>query len=203
MPPLSRRLLLLFHALRYGARLIWLVAPSDHKLHWIIELIGRVHAAQRHGQRLHGVLPVLGPLASRFAQTLAERPELATCTLHDAIDAINHMEAPLPPHESEQALARAVGRPLATLFSAVDLMPVHSGFVEQTHFARLLTPVKGHSEVAIKLVRADQLQQLGDDLALLRWVARWLEKLSGAARWRSPSPMTSCAASICAPKPPT
>ena len=61
-------------------------------------------------------------------------------------------------------------------------MPVRSGFAEQTHFARLVVPVNGHSEVAIKLVRADQLQQIGDELALLRWVARWLEKLSGSAR---------------------
>ncbi|WP_094778574.1 ABC1 kinase family protein [Paraburkholderia ribeironis] len=182
MPPLFRRLLLLFHALRYGARLIWLAAPPGHKLRWVIELIGRVHASESSGQSLHAVLPMLGPLASRFAQTLATRPELATGTLHDAIDAIDHLETPLPPHESEQALARAFGRPLATLFSAVDLVPVGSGFAEQTHFARLLSPIKGHHEVAIKLVRADQLQQIGDELALLRWVARWLEKLSRTAR---------------------
>ena len=182
MPPLFRRLLLLFHALRYGARLIWLAAPPVHKLHWMIELVGRVHAAGPSGQSLNRVLPALGPLASRFAQTLAERPELATGTLHEAIDAIDHLETPLPPHESEQALARALGQPLATLFSAVDLVPVRGGFAEQTHFARLLVPINGHSEVAIKLVRADQLQQIGDELALLRWAARWLEKFSGTAR---------------------
>ena len=182
MPPLFRRLLLLFHALRYGARLIWLAAPPGHKLHWVIELVGRVHASGHNGQSLQGVLPALGPLASRFAQALAERPELASGTLHDAIDAIDHMEAPLPPQESAEALARAFGRPLATLFDAVDLIPVRSGFAEQTHFARLRSPIKGHQEVAIKLVRAGQLQQIGDELALLRWVARWLEKLSGTAR---------------------
>src|ERR1700755_2116134 len=182
MPPLFRRLLLLFHALRYGARLIWLAAPADHKLHWMIEMVGRLHTAERSGKTRGDVLPALGPLAGRFAETLVERPELATGTLHDAIDAIDHMEAPLPPHESEAALARAFGRPLATLVSAVDLVPVRGGFAEQTHFARLLAPVKGHSEVAIKLVRADQLQQIGDELALLRWVARWLEKFSGTAR---------------------
>ncbi len=182
MPPLFRRLLLLFHALRYGARLIWLAAPREHKLHWIIEMVERLHAAGQSGRSLNGVLPALGPLASRFAQALAERPELATGTVHDAIEAIDHMEAPLPPQESAQALARAFGRPLDTLFSAVDLVPVRGGFAEQTHFARLRVPVNGHSEVAIKLVRADQLQQIGDELALLRWVARWLEKLSGSAR---------------------
>ncbi|OLL29009.1 ABC transporter [Burkholderia sp. SRS-W-2-2016] len=182
MPPLFRRLRLLFHALRYGARLIWLAAPPDHKLHWIIELIGRVHASGRSGAQLHAMLPALGPLASRFAQTLAERPELASGTLHDALDALDHMEEPLPPDESALALTRAFGRPLGELFSAVDLVPVRSGFAEQTHFARLAAPLKGHHEVAIKLVRAQQLQQLGDELALLRWVARWLEKLSRTAR---------------------
>ncbi|MBB5413464.1 ubiquinone biosynthesis protein [Paraburkholderia sp. HC6.4b] len=182
MPPLFRRLLLLFHALRYGARLIWLAAPPDHKLHWMIELIGRVHASERSGAQLHGLLPALGPLASRFAQTLARRPELASGTLHDALDAIDHMEVPLSPDDSALALTRAFGRPLGELFSAVDLVPVRSGFAEQTHFARLAMPLKGHHEVAVKLVRAQQLQQIGDELALLRWVARWLEKLSRVAR---------------------
>ncbi|WP_345814780.1 AarF/UbiB family protein [Paraburkholderia sp. PREW-6R] len=182
MPPLFRRLSLLFHALRYGARLIWLAAPADHKLHWMIELIGRVHASGRSGDSLHDLLPALGPLATRFAQTLAQRPELASATLHDAIDAIDHMEAPLSPAESEQALQRAFGRPLGTLFSALDLVPVRSGFAEQTHFARLLEPVNGHRDVAVKLVRVAQLQQIGDELALLRWVARWLEKFSRTAR---------------------
>ncbi|MFP3567352.1 ABC1 kinase family protein [Paraburkholderia sp. SIMBA_030] len=182
MPPLFRRLLLLFHALRYGARLIWLAAPADHKLHWMIELVSRVHASGRGRESLHGLLPALGPLASSFAQTLAEHPELATGTLHEAIDAIDHLETPLPPKESEQALTRAFGRPLTTIFSAVDLVPLRGGFAEQTHLARLAAPVNGHSEVAIKLVRADLLQQIGDELALLRWVARWLEKFSGTAR---------------------
>jgi ubiquinone biosynthesis protein len=182
MPPLFRRLLLLCHALRYGARLIWLAAPANRKLHWLAELVGRVHSSTRSARSVHSLLPALGPLAGQFAKTLVERPELATSTLHDAIDAIDHMETPLPPRESEEALTRAFGRPLAALFSAVDLIPVRSGFAEQTHFARLLMPVNGHREVAIKLLRAGQLQQIGDELALLRWVARWLEKLSSTAR---------------------
>ncbi len=48
---------------------------------------------------MHGLLPALGPLAGRFAKTLVERPELANATLHDAIDAVDHLETPLPPRE--------------------------------------------------------------------------------------------------------
>ena len=185
MPPLFRRLLLLYHALRFGARLIWLAAPREHKLHWIVTLVKRVHASESGRNSLHSVLPALGPLASAFVQNLAERPELATGTLHEAFDAIGHMEAPLPPLEVEAALASALGRPLASLgalFSQLDLVAARSGFAEQTHLARLAVPINGHRDIAIKLVRAAQLQQIGDELALLRWAARWLERFSGSAR---------------------
>jgi ubiquinone biosynthesis protein len=178
MPPLFRRLLLLFHALRYGARLLWLAAPEHHKLHWFITLASRAHSSAG----VHRALPNLGPLASAFIESLARRPELATGTLHDAIDALGHLEAPLPPAEFEHALAAAIGRPVATLFASIDLTPARNGFAEQTHVARLAEPINGHYDIAIKLVRAAQVQKIADEAALLRWVARWMEKLSGNAR---------------------
>jgi ubiquinone biosynthesis protein len=182
MPPLFRRLLLLYHALRFGARLIWLAAPREHKLHWMITLVKRVHATEGGRASLHSLLPTLGPLASTFMESLAEHPELATGTLHDAFDAIGRLQAPLPPQEVEPALTRALGRPLTALFAQIDLVPAHSGFAEQTHLARLAEPVNGHRDIAIKFVRAAQVQQIGDELALLRWVARTLERFSGGAR---------------------
>ncbi|RFU44856.1 AarF/ABC1/UbiB kinase family protein [Paraburkholderia sp. DHOC27] len=182
MPPLFRRTLLLFHALRFGARLIWLAAPREHKLHWAVTLIARVHASEGGRQSLHSMLPALGPLASNFMQTLAERPELATGTVHEAFEAVGRMTAPLPPQEVEAAFAKALGRPPVGLFTRLDLVPARNGFAEQTHLARLAEPINGHRDISIKLVRAAQLQQIGDELALLRWVARWLEKISGSAR---------------------
>ena len=182
MPPLFRRFLLLCHALRFGARLIWLAAPREHKLHWAITLIERVHASESGRNSLHSMLPALGPLASTFVETLAERPELATGTLHEAFEAVGRMEEPLAPHEVEAALASALGRTLVALFSRIELVPARSGFAEQTHLAQLVEPINGHRDISIKFVRAAQVQQIGDELALLRWVARWLEKFSGSAR---------------------
>jgi ubiquinone biosynthesis protein len=182
MPPLFRRLLLLSHALRFGVRLFWLAAPREHKLHWAITLIERVHESESGRDRLHGILPALGPLASSFMQTLAEQPELATGTLHEAFDAVGKMEVPLPPEQVEAALTKALGRPAVGLFSKIDLIPAQNGFAEQTHVAQLAEPINGHRDISIKFIRADQVQQIGDELALLRWVARWLEKLSGGAR---------------------
>jgi ubiquinone biosynthesis protein len=182
MPPLFRRSLLLYHALRFGTRLIWLAAPREHKLHWVITLVKRMHASEGGRTSLHSMLPVLGPLASRFTETLAERPELATATLHDAFETVGRLEEPLPPHEVEAALESALGRPLLALFSRFDQVPARSGFAEQTHLAQLAVPINGHRDIAIKFVRPAQVQQIGDELALLRWAARWLEKFSGSAR---------------------
>ncbi|SKC89587.1 Predicted unusual protein kinase regulating ubiquinone biosynthesis, AarF/ABC1/UbiB family [Burkholderia sp. CF099] len=182
MPPLFRRLRLLFHALRYGARLIWLAAPEHHKLHWIVTLVSRVHESPGGRAGVHRALPNLGPLASAFAEALARRPELATGTLHDAIDAVSHLEAPLPPDQVEHAIAAALGRPVSTLFASIDLTPAKNGFAEQTHVARLIEPIDGHRDIALKLVRVAQVQEIADEAALLRWVARWMEKLSKNAR---------------------
>ncbi|CAB3758538.1 ABC1 kinase family protein [Paraburkholderia solisilvae] len=182
MPSLFRRLLLLFYALRFGVRLIWLAAPADHKMHWIVTLIRRVHASERGRAGLHGVLPLLGPLAGGFAHNLAVRPELAQGTLHDALNSASHLLEPLPPEAAGRALAAAFGTPLADLFESIDLNAVESGFAHQVHTARLALPIDGHREVEIKLLRVAQRTQIADETALLRWVARWLEKLSPAAR---------------------
>ncbi|WP_206997733.1 ABC1 kinase family protein [Trinickia mobilis] len=182
MRTLFRRLLLLFCILRYGARLLWLAAPQDHKLHWFATLVKNMHESEGTRASLHRALPRLGPLASAFAESLGEHPELAMHTLHDAIDAVSHLEAPLTPEQSGQVLQAAFGRPLAELFAEIDLVPVQSGFAEQIHAARLAMPESGHTDVTIKLLRMQQVQQIGDEAALLRWAARLIEKFSPAAR---------------------
>ncbi|MFX1764739.1 AarF/UbiB family protein [Paraburkholderia sp. A1RI-2L] len=177
-----RQLRLLFCALRYGMRLIWLAAPEHHKLHWIVSLAARMRDDERLATHLSSALPRLAPLAGAFAQTLVTRPELAAATLHDAIDAIDHFEAPLSPPQLDAALHAAFGKPPQTIFSWIDPAPCHNGWCEQTHVARLALPVNGHQMVTVRVLRAKQAQEVDDDAALLCAVARWLERFSGAAR---------------------
>ncbi|HKT97756.1 MAG TPA: AarF/UbiB family protein [Paraburkholderia sp.] len=177
-----RQLRLLFCALRYGVRLIWLAAPEHHKLHWIVSLAARMRDDERLTAHLSSALPRLAPLAGAFAQTLATKPELAATTLHDAIDAVEHFEDPLTPQQLDTALHTALGKPPQTLFSWIDTTPCHNGWCEQTHVARLALPVNGHQMVTVRVLRAKQVQEVDDDAALLCAVARWLERFSGAAR---------------------
>ncbi|RQH01162.1 ABC1 kinase family protein [Paraburkholderia dinghuensis] len=177
-----RQLKLLFCALRYGVRLIWLAAPEHHKLHWFVSLAVRMRDDERLAASLHGALPRLAPLAVAFGQTLAERPELAATTLHDSINALEHFEAPLAPDALEAALYAALGKPPKTLFSWIAPTPVHHGWCEETHIARLALPVGGHQLVTLRVLRTDHIEEVDDDAALLCGVARWMERFSGAAR---------------------
>jgi len=181
-----RQLKLLFCALRYGVRLIWLAAPEHHKLHWFVSLAARMRDDERLAANLHGALPRLAPLALAFGQTLAERPEvaahIATTTLHDSINALEHFEDPLAPDALAGALHAALGKPPQTLFSWIDPTPSHHDWCEETHVARLALPVGGHQMVTLRVLRTDLIEEVDDDAALLCGVARWLERMSGAAR---------------------
>jgi ubiquinone biosynthesis protein len=168
--------------LRYGFRLIWLAAPAHHRLHWFLSLATRMRDDERLAARLHSSLPRLAPLAGAFAQTLATRPQLAASTLHDAVNALEHFEAPLTPEALDAELRAAFGEPTSTRLSWIDPQPLSNGWCEQTHLARLAQPVNGHAFVTIRVLRSAQAMEVDDDAALLCAVARWLERLSGAAR---------------------
>lgn len=177
-----RQLRLLFCALRYGVRLLWLAAPEHHKLHWFLTLAARMRDDARFASSLHGALPRLAPLAASFAQTLATRPDLAATTLHDAIEALERFEAPLAPDGLDAALRAALGKPPQTVFSWITPTPVHHGWCEQTHIARLALPINGHQMVTLRVLRSDHIEAVDDEAALLCSVARWLERFSRRAR---------------------
>ncbi|MGN6652301.1 ABC1 kinase family protein [Trinickia sp.] len=187
-----RRLFVLFCALRYGARLLWAAAPHDNKLRWLMHLATRLHARPGARDALHRALPQLGPLIQAFAGQSLTPPETFARSVHDVLGILARTEAalvrPLPPDEVAPALAKAMGRAPGAVFSSVDLVAQESGIAEQVHRARLRKPEHaarqdgGYVETVIKLLRVHEVVRIGDDLAVLRWVARVLERLLPAAR---------------------
>ncbi|PLZ02978.1 ABC transporter [Burkholderia sp. WAC0059] len=177
-----RQLRLLFCALRYGVRLIWLAAPKHHKLHWFATLAARLIEDARLSASLHDALPQLAPLAAALAPSLLDDPERIAATLHDAVGALERFEEPLAPTELDSALHAALGRPPGALLASIDAVPLHNGWCEQTHVARLAQPVNGHGVVTLRLLRMKQVEAIDDDAALLCSVARWMERFSLTAR---------------------
>lgn len=187
-----RRLVLLACVLRYAAKLVWSAAPRDDRVRWFVHLASRLHAAEGSRQMMHTALPRLAPLMGAFAaQAFADR-ERAARSIHDALAQLGAFETaltrPLPPGEVVPALAEAMGRSPDTAFASVELIPLESAIAEQIHVGILHAresadrPDGGFDETAIKLLRVKEVEYLGDDLAVLGWVARLLERISPGAR---------------------
>jgi ubiquinone biosynthesis protein len=187
-----RRLRLLFCLLRYGARVLWAAAPKGRKLDWIAGLVAQLHASPDARAALHRALPQLGPLASALAGQAIQHPRTLTGSLHDAFALIARTEAalaaPLAPSEVIPALHAAIAQRAEPAFAGIDLAAMKSGIAEEVHAARLAAPEHpsradgGYVEVAIKLLRVREVERIGDDLAVLGWVARLLEHFVPAAR---------------------
>lgn len=187
-----RRLVLLFCALRYGARLLWAAAPHDDRLRWVVHLATRLHTHRGSRDALHRALPQLGPLVSAFAEQSLAHPDAFARSVHDGLSLLARAESalvkPLPPAQVAAAVAKAMGRAPDSVFSSIELVAHASGIGEQVHRARLRKPEHperpdgGYVDVVVKLLRAHEVERIGDDLAILRWVARLLERLLPAAR---------------------
>ena len=187
-----RRLLLLFCALRYGAKFLWAAAPHKGTLRWFLHLASRLHGSSRAQASLHRALPQLGPLLSAFAEHASAHPDVLARSVHDAFALLGRAEAaltePLPPEKLIPALAKAMGRTPESAFASIERVPAESGIAEQVHIARLRTRERteredgGYVDAVVKLLRVEEVQRIGDDLAVLAWVARLLGRFVPAAR---------------------
>lgn len=187
-----RRLLLLFCLLRYGARLLWGMAPKGQKLQWIAGVAAQLHASADAREALHRALPQLGPLVSALVGQSAQHPEALAGSVHDAFALIARTEtalaAPLPPPEVIPALRAAFAQGAEPAFASIDTVARDSGIAEQVHAARLAAPEHasrgdgGYVDVAVKLLRTREVERIDDDIAVLGWVARLLERFVPAAR---------------------
>ena len=170
-------------ALRYGLDELVLSGfrhPVLASLRWLVT-VGRNLSAPR-GQRLREALERLGPIFVKFGQVLSTRRDLLP---PDIADELARLQDRVPPFPTEVAIAtieRAFGRPLDAVFATFEREPVASASIAQVHFATL----RDGREVAVKVLRPNMLPVIEKDLALMRTMAGWLERLSHDGRRLKP-----------------
>jgi len=187
MSRLFRGAFIVWVVLRYGLDELVLSSferPAVRLLTRIVS-IGRNLDAPR-GARLREALERLGPIFVKFGQVLSTRRDLLP---PDIADELARLQDRVPPFPSEVAVAnieRAFGKPLSSVFSHFERVPVASASVAQVHFATLLDGRHGGREVAVKVLRPNMRPVIDKDLSLMRMMAGWVERLSADGKRLKP-----------------
>lgn len=174
MPRLLRSAYIFWIVVRYG--LDGLALDSLRSPGW--SLVARILSFGRRlnaprGERLREALEQLGPIFVKFGQMLSTRRDLLP---HDVADELARLQDRVPPFPGKQAEAlveKALGKPLSAVFRSFDTEPIASASIAQVHFAVL----HDGREVAVKVLRPGMLSIIDDDLALMRTLAGWVERL--------------------------
>ncbi len=158
--------------------------PWLKRLSMLVRL-GRRFSEPR-GVRLRLALEQLGPIFVKFGPVLSTRRDLLP---PDIAEELALLQDRVPPFATEVAVAtieRAFGRPVDEVFTQFDREPVASASIAQVHFGVLRTRDGQEREVAIKVLRPNMLEVIEKDLALMRMMAGWLDRLSADGRRLKP-----------------
>ncbi|WP_197388360.1 ubiquinone biosynthesis regulatory protein kinase UbiB [Ralstonia pseudosolanacearum] len=142
---------------------------------WVMTL-GRRQTRPR-GERLRLALEQLGPIFVKFGQVLSTRRDLLPPDVADELAKLQDRVPPFDPKIAAAIVERSLGKPLSALFHRFDHHPVASASIAQVHFATLRGGPDDGREVAVKVLRPGMLPVIDSDLALMRDVATWMEKL--------------------------
>ncbi len=134
--------------------------------------------SQPRGERLRLALESLGPIFVKFGQVMSTRRDLIPA---DVALELARLQDKVPPFPAELAVATIqaeLGAPPQQLFRHFDMTPVASASIAQVHFAEL----HDGRQVAVKVLRPGMLKAIEKDLALMRVMAAWLERLTADGR---------------------
>ncbi|AOY91803.1 ubiquinone biosynthesis regulatory protein kinase UbiB [Cupriavidus sp. USMAA2-4] len=169
---------IVFVVLYYGLDELVLSGFKSRRIRFLVKIItiGRRLDAPR-GERLRLALTRLGPIFVKFGQVLSTRRDLMPQDIADELAKLQDQVPPFDPALAVKIVERSLGRPLAELFEQFEQQPVASASIAQVHFAKLKGGPNHGREVAVKVLRPGMLPVIDSDLALMRDVATWLERL--------------------------
>ena len=183
MRHLARLVVICVTVLRYGFDEL---ALSSFRQPWVRLLVRVITVGRRldrpRGERLRMGLERLGPIFVKFGQVLSTRRDLLPADIADELARLQDRVPPFPAEVARAIVERAFGKPLEEVFASFDAEAVASASIAQVHFAVL----KSGREVAVKVLRPGMLEAIDDDVALMRQLARWVERWSADGKRLKP-----------------
>lgn len=146
---------------------------------------GRPARFTRIAERFHVLAVDLGGLMIKVGQFLSSRLDVLPPEITKQLESLQD-EVPPVPFESLRALAEAeLGVPLDTAYAFFDREPVAAASLGQVHRARLSGDDAAHAgfaDVVVKVQRPGIDAIIDVDLAALRRIARWLNRVAFIAQ---------------------
>jgi ubiquinone biosynthesis protein len=173
-----RFLKIFFTVVRFGLDELVMSGINDRRVRMLMRIttFGRRFDIER-GIRLRLALESLGPIFVKFGQVLSTRRDLLPV---DIADELAKLQDRVPPFDSNVAVAiieKSLGAPIDALFDEFERVPVASASIAQVHFAKIKNGEHAGKPVAVKVLRPNMLPVIDSDLALLRDIAFWAERL--------------------------
>ncbi|NDV14279.1 ubiquinone biosynthesis regulatory protein kinase UbiB [Crenobacter caeni] len=129
-------------------------------------------------ERVRLALESLGPIFVKFGQLLSTRRDLLP---HDYAEALAHLQDRVAPFDGELArrvIEQSLGRRVDDIYVDFETQPVASASVAQVHRAWLREADGSRGrEVAVKVLRPGIAPVIEQDLALMKMLAGWVERL--------------------------
>ncbi|MCH6229979.1 AarF/UbiB family protein [Microbacterium sp. CFH 31415] len=145
---------------------------------------GRAARLQRLARRFHALAVSLGGLMIKVGQFMSSRLDVLPPEITKELEGLQD-EVPPVEFAAIRALAEAeLGAPLESVFASVDPVPVAAASLGQAHRGRL-SPADaadaGFADVVVKVQRPGIEKIVDVDLAALRRVAGWLDRVTVVA----------------------
>ncbi len=138
---------------------------------------GRTAKGSKH-ERLRLAMEELGPIYIKFGQLLSTRRDFLENELADELQSLQDNVPPFKTPSIRDLVNDALEQPLDEVFASISDSPLASASVAQVHAATL----KNGEEVVIKTLRPGIEETVKADIALMKWVAEFVESLSSIGK---------------------
>ena len=122
--------------------------------------------------RLRRVLEELGPSFIKLGQLMSTRADVFPPEYIDELTKLQDSVPPVPFDEIRQVLERELKKPLKEAFAEFDETAMAAASVAQVHAAHLA----GGEKVAVKIIRPGIAKMIRNDIHLMYYLARRIEK---------------------------
>ncbi len=127
--------------------------------------------------RLRLTLENLGPIFVKLGQVLSTRPDILPPEYALELAKLQDKVPPFDGMLAREHVEKSLGLPLSQLYAEFETEPVASASIAQVHRAWLFDEQGGKgAAVAVKVLRPGLLPVIEQDLALMQFAAKWIER---------------------------